>query len=161
MTRNLKQLLTDLSYSEGALGKTAETQIHLTFMIIPGKMTVKTELEGTEGSGQMEVLLKYNNVQMPLMIKRDGRDYYLKSYTVVRENSEPETSDVLTWQSACAQIEKRVVYRTTTYYTWVNNKLVVPEITAHYAPADDTEDAAAVAEIRQKLFDAAEGVRSD
>lgn len=163
MSLNLKDVLTDLGYSTDTLGKTAETQIWLGIEVIPLKTTVKTDLEGIEGTGEMEVLLKNNYVQMPLMIKQGGRDYYLKSYTVVRENDQKDQSDALTWQSACAAIKERTVYRTAEYYKWStnNNNWAAPEITAHYAPADDTEDTAAVKEIRQKLFDAAEGIRSE
>ena len=159
-TVKLKELLIDdLGYKLDTLSKQKETVINLSMTAMPKLFAINIAYEGVEESDTRKVLQKDGCVQIPLLIKRDGADYYLKQYTVKRWFNPTDDDPVdLTWAQVCGKLSSGSSCEKAVYWS---DRGIAQHISTVYQKVSSTENDAAVKQMKSLFFGASQVNRND
>ena len=155
----LKGLLNELGYSLDTLGKQKETVIKLNMTAMPFLFTINMSFNGSEESGTKKVQLKDGNIQIPLLIKRNGTDYYLSKYTVKRWNTPTDDVVNLDWKQVCEKLNGGSSCEGTVY--WDYQHWPAYQIDTVYEKVSSTENNAVVKQLKSLFFGASQVNRND
>lgn len=157
----LRDLLPKLDYNIESLGEQPETTVTLYTSAAPKLFSVNASFEDMDNPEPMHVLQQNGKIQIPIVVKRNGSDYYLSGYTVKRQSGmyTREDPQSLEWKAVGEMLHKSkstvsIDFTTDDHYT-------VTGIDAAYKKVISTEDSAAVSALRTGMFNAAQVIRNE
>ncbi|MBR6717275.1 MAG: hypothetical protein IKI77_02905 [Oscillospiraceae bacterium] len=155
----LKTVLQDLNYKLEDLGKAKETSITLRISTLPSLFSVNVSFNDSEQTKTITVQQDNGIIRLPLLVKQDGCDYYLSSYTVERHRNTTDAPVDLTWEQVRSALNSQQSYCEAIYSDqrhWSAKK-----VNAVYTRIDSTENSIAVRELKAAFFGASQVNRNE
>lgn len=150
----LKELLPELKYDLLTLGTQKQTNIKLSITALPNVFELNVKFENSEETEKVKVLQSNNQIQIPYLMKRDGIDYYLASYTVNRNGGIKDDTVDLTWNDVFTKLSSGQSYETKDYLVW--EKGAAENADVLYRKVGSTQNITVVRQLKSEFFAASQ-----